>query len=369
MHPSFADWYRLVEIEPRAERLDARWEAVESTSKDINVTQGLELVRVALGKRARDPQLVGFLREEIRKSDPTFPASGGELEIAVFAGSVWANVLVPGNVVSDVAALAMHCTFVQRTSVEKLKQQFHSIAQNHLAARARSLRALGDWSFKKVSQPRLEQLTEPYVQALRQGQYPAAASAFTALFEKLEEWIKNSVGATRVLGSHAGNTFTIQQEQSEVAWWILGEYSRDLDLHLSAIPIEAGCLLVAKELADLTTLIPGPASHKAILDRMLRNTKQKASVKVRVEDAINAVERPLRQAWTHGIDDDRIDDLVPLHFGLLRSLETDRAEDWIPAFRKGAGVPERKAGWPAVELAEQFYSERLLIRSVREEKE
>jgi len=361
VHTSFGDWYRLIELEPRGDVLEARWKGVVSAVKDADQSKVMEFVRIALARPPSSQEFVTSFREEFRSVDAAFTMSGNSLELNVLAGAAWAQVLERADSVSDLAALAMQAASFQASSVEKLQAQFRVLARDYLSTRGTEIRRQEPWSTPRVGKPRVEQVVEPYVQALRSNQFPTAATAFPEVINKLEEWINETA-------LHFESALAVQEEQSEIAWWILGEYSRELDVHLSQISVAEACLTLAKELADLTRLSPGPVARRAFLDRMLRHTKQKQTTKLGIDEVINAAKRAQREIWIKDLRATDFEDLVPLHFGVLKSLETEGAAEWLPAFRKGTGLAS-KAGWSALDLSDQFYTERLVIRAATEDRE
>ena len=52
MHKDFADWYRLVDLEPKGETLEKRWQAIEQFCESVNAAQALELIRLFYGRSA-----------------------------------------------------------------------------------------------------------------------------------------------------------------------------------------------------------------------------------------------------------------------------------------------------------------------------
>ena len=54
----------------------------------------------------------------------------------------------------------------------------------------------------------------------------------------------------------------LRQEESDILWWLFGEYSRDLEQHISELSLSASCIIVGKELADLILVFPGPIPAK-----------------------------------------------------------------------------------------------------------
>ena len=154
--------------------------------------------------------------------------------------------------------------------------------------------------------------------------------------------------------NRAVNQFvSIQDEELQMLWWLMGQRSWDYNCPFSAVPVPAQPLAFAKELADSTEFLPGPPSVKALLSRA--GLEERKSVMIPA--AINAV-APERLAQVVG-EEDPSPVSSPIHFAIKRQLETGAGDTWVPGWAATTDVSADHAVSPLL-LGVLFYRERLL---------
>lgn len=358
----FSTWYRLVAPEPRAETLSSRWAAVEATAKSTNGDALLETLRVALGKPTRNSEFVAQLRAKLQKGDPTIPAAENELEISVLAGAIWANTLLRADPGSDLAALAMTAIQFRGDLGQSLSSVFAVRGAEYLTSQGAERRdPERAWTTPRIPDLKLEEAAQAFQQALAQNQAPSASSHFPPVVERLNTSAQKINAALKALSDQVSTVLTEQREQSDIAWWLLGQYSRELGDFYSHQNLAKCCLVVGKELADLTVGLIPPIAAEAVLGRMLQLPKGDNAT---IYDAITCLEATKRSSWVGDDHIDRIQDFAPLHFSLVRSLESSGHQDWKGVLRTAMGL-DADALQSAKRIAHQFYLERLLLRAAK----
>lgn len=155
----------------------------------------------------------------------------------------------------------------------------------------------------------------------------------------------------------------IVREESNMLWWLFSEFSRDEKRRWTEFSVPAAAMMAGKELADLTRVIPGPASARAFLDRVIRCVKPKPTASVLVTDAVNEVTIEWRQKY---VDEKRcpteVEDLMPLSHAIKLSLSSPNNNEWFPSFISRTQIPTTAKLVPNV-LADQSFLESLLCRS------
>jgi len=131
------------------------------------------------------------------------------------------------------------------------------------------------------------------------------------------------------------------------------------DLELPAV-----CLVVGKELADLTVIIPGPFSGVAFLDRMLHRAEHELRESSTIKEAVNASPRDWRDSWMSKNPIVGVEDLCPIHLAISKSLEFEGENNWLSAFEKAAQIEVGKPISP-LKLAMQVYQENLFIQAIK----
>jgi hypothetical protein len=66
----------------------------------------------------------------------------------------------------------------------------------------------------------------------------------------------------------------VQDEELNVLWWLHGGHSELAKVPFGELPVAQRPLVLAAELSDLSTILPGPPSLAALLSRAGRRTKR-----------------------------------------------------------------------------------------------
>lgn len=271
MHILFADWHRLVEIDPTTEVVTARWAAIESlVSTNLTVQDAVRLVALA---HADDR--AGFGTEfatRFKDAEPTFPMIGNERLLAVLAGATLIQALTRRDAIADVLAYAVAST--EPLAAQPTVRDVLSESSKYLAAEGVRLR-------------------EP-------GERPAPPPAFSGQFKAVKEAIDVRVAANPQLTDHdalgrlvaqvitqvntglnavakhasevaqwADASMQPLREELNMAWWLLSSRSRSTGAAWADIPPAAAAIVGARELADLVQLLPAPPVVDEFLGQLL----------------------------------------------------------------------------------------------------
>jgi hypothetical protein len=150
----------------------------------------------------------------------------------------------------------------------------------------------------------------------------------------------------------------VHDEELNMLWWVFGAYSNDAKKSFKDLTGSEACLLVGKELSDVTELTPGPVAVGALIHRALANVKDAPS-KTSIQKAVSATSLKWRDAVIK--DDHALQDICPLHDALLLSTHTKSSDDWLSTFESTHGIAPKSELEPT-KLANQFYTESMLIR-------
>src|SRR5258707_9639497 len=261
MNRNFGDWYRSAGITPDSEKLPKRWEGLEAYSPGEDGVVSLTRLFYQLGE-PKEVFLTEF-RSAIQKTDPTFPMKGNDRELIVLAGAELIDVIERASRgLADLAALCLVCAAVQNLRKGPAVPEIPEIAARYLSKRAAS-RALPE---KKPSEmiEKLTKLGDPY-------------NSLAVEFQKLQL------------------EFPIVAEESNILWWLVSEYSRDLDKRWSKCSVQEISIVAGKKLADLTRVIPGPVAAAAFLDRVVQSGRTKLTSSVSVTNALSKTPLEWRQ--------------------------------------------------------------------------
>ena len=334
MHKDFAEWYRSAGITPNGEILPKRWAAIQEYQPGRDEIVSLAQLFYRLGKPSEE--FLNKFRTSFQNVDPAFPMRDNDQELVVLAGAQLVATIESGPInLADLAALSLVTGAAQNMRGSPAVADIPEIAVTYLSKRAVARAANGDGNSNSANELLFDGLTElgtPY-------------DGLPKEFERLQREL------------------SVVSEESNMLWWLFSEHSRDLNepwKKQSGVPSVA--LMVGKELADLTRVIPGPISARAFLDRAIRSIKSKPPEAVLVVDAINGVAPEWRQRYVAEGCPTSIQGLMPISHGLKISLAAPENNAWFSAFTHETGIrPESKL--PPNVLAYQLYVEAIFSRA------
>jgi hypothetical protein len=359
----FAEWHKAADLEPKADELEKRWQAVEAFVKKIKISNALELVRLFYGRPALSSDFVDTYAAVFQSKDPTFPVRQNALELRVLAGSTIAHLVGTTRTrVTDAVALAMLTSFCQGLRQEVLNADIIDMARSYLAKESVVVRDVAENLNVEEPDVDLEDLLAALTAAAVGSNMATIKVPLTPPFEKLAQAISTLSESVNKIAGEMAAVIKIRREESDILWWVFGGYSRDLGTRISGLIPAFAALVSGKELADLVKLIPGPLASTAFLDKLLDSTDPSVLGSVSIKEGVDATPREWKQDLITEIGE--LEDLCPLHLALKTSLAVEKASAWLPHFNRSSGL-KGKGVMPLVGLANQMYDERMLIRAVR----
>jgi len=333
MHNDFAEWYRMAGIEPDGDLLPKRWAAIEEYQPDREGIVSLARLFYCLGMP--NVEFLEKFRKSFQKTDPAFKMRDNDHELSVLAGAELVDVMErAGSDLADLAALSLICASGGNLRPGPSVKDIPEIAARYLSKRA-------------IKRAVVEENTDP-------GPNKALFEALTALGAPYDGLVKEFQRLQLQL--------SIVAEESNMLWWLFSEHSRDQQQRWDKLPVPAVALMAGKELANLTTIIPGPIAAVAFLDKVIHCAKSDPPVTVYLKDAINKVTIEWRQQYLHDCCPSELEDLLPFSHGIKLSLDLPKKNEWVPVFTKKTGISDEAKTPPRI-LAYQIFIEVLLCRS------
>jgi len=373
MHDMFADWYRLVDLKPDAETLTNRWHIINEYRKEASTEQWLDVIRIFLGADLSAVRTSGQFAQLFKAADPLFSLAN-DIELRVLAGAALIHRLSVPAPDADTVALGLASAYFagrgpQGTFPGAVEQALQYLQDEGLRVREESdalaqvklSASLKD--FKKIDLP---DITATQTWAALESHFRTVVewnNELLTVLRRLQSSFSSAVEAFKKTTS--SGTIGALKEESNILWWLFSERSRDLQTPFAEIGFPGGILLVSKEVADLTALLPGPASIGSVLGKALANCGATPE-KVRLKDAVNAAPRDWREQWMSSLDSSTVEDLTPIIRSIRLSLSTGEPETWTPAYDKSGGLKAKLTLAP-LDLATQLYTESLLVRSILQE--
>lgn len=360
MNPDFADWYRRVQIEPKADELEKRWQAIEAFHGKATSSDLCDATRVFFGQAPKDEHFLPRYRAEFKVIDGAFPMRDNYAELQVLAGATLANHFGGGDERATMTALALVCGACDGARKAPVPE-IVALARRSVRGQSSALRA----AKKKVviSSPDLSEEYQTLKTTLGTGGNLEALQG--PLLDVLLP-LTHAVIAVTTWARRAGIAEDLRQEESDILWWLFGERSRDLEVPFSELKNPSGCIIGAKEIADLTRILPGPFGVEAYLHKMLSLAHTKLDGTVTLSDAVVACPLEWQRQFVALAGLGSVVDLCPVHLAVQKSVEGGGKKTvWPVQFYTVSGLKANMKLRP-VDLSLQAYHERLFVVALRQ---
>lgn len=360
-----ADWYRSATIVSNLDTLKRRKRALTALIKKIEVSQIVQHVKISFELDKIEGDELAKLFAPFKKVDDTFSFDNTH-EMEILSGCILAQLLTEhsNKKAADVAALAIETASLQGLRIPIHHEQLVKVTDEYI-----SLMSLE--SPVSISQKSVNGVFWP-VAGLNDKIRELTAENFNhvTIQELLREF--NSNIDTVVKSQSATYSSAIEnlneqlgekQEQVNMLWWLLAEWSNDLNKPFSRISKGSAAILAGKELADLSMRTLGPPSVSAIIHRILELGKGGNTKAISIPDSVNDCPRSWRDNTAKQYNLQSVGKLCPISIGIAKSLETNEPDNWTPVFEKASGL-ESSLKLKPLNLGFQFYRERLLLKLI-----
>ena len=337
-------------------RRDTRWEGVRKLLPKVEFGDLETLFRLCL-EAGPTPSAdeIATLYAPFVESDPSFDIAEKKRGVKVLAGAVLALLMEDldfelGNEAA-IGATTM-AMFGQRRL--DLPQDLATLGEHAIRRRAEENRRRPKvYSAQEEVQVKVN--VEEVQQRLSQG---FDQNRVAGELEKLGALVQSRL--TMVVRRHGTamqslETFLeLQDEEMEMLWWVVGEYSRSCSCAFSKVAAKSRPIIFPVELAAMTKVLPGPISIAALLSRAGLSGGRKTEV----VQVVNAA----REDWLRERVSTRLTSPVttPVHEAVKRRLETGEDEAWVAGWAAVTGLSASLALTP-LDIAMQFYRESLYM--------
>ena len=344
----FSHWYDAVELRQDPSCWQARRDGVIAFVGDADRDDVEALVRLVFRTRQTAALVaVQKIRQTFKDADDTFDMQGNDRELEVLAGACLVALMDEGKKVGAAAALAVTTAALGNARTPDLPMDLCTLAESAIDRIADANRQRPTLDNDSASGSRkVNTRIKTAITKVRDTQNIENVAAAIDLVARIAH---AELQAVRRIVS-------IQDEELQMLWWLIGQRSWEYDCPFSAVPVDAQPLAFAKELADSTESLPGPPSVKALLSR----AGLKENQKVMIPAAINAAAPEwLAQIVKENEEEGPSPVSSPLHFAINRQRETGAGDAWVAGWAATTGVSQTHAV-SALQLGLQFYRERLL---------
>jgi hypothetical protein len=353
-YQKFRDWMKEFQLDQDETAVKGRWDAIGTLTDEIEDDELEALIRLVLKTRQIPASAaVDKFVSHFAKGGP-FSARENERELQVLSAIALLNIASDSqNYLAEKAALTILTSLVG--GARKPRLPFDLLVLGTAAAGALSIGA-----GRRPSSPTLQAPThvnfEAVAKALGENDWTAAATSIKTSGTAVDGAIQLLATRTKDALEVFSSILQQQDEELQMLWWLLGGRSEDLDLPFDAISGDKQALVLAKELADHTKLLPGPPSIKALLSK----AGLKSRGKIEIVSAINGCDGKWLNPLVDGFEISPV--LHPIHFGIKRRLEVEDGAEWVANWSAVTGLKADIAFIP-LNLGELFYREQLLLQA------
>lgn len=350
-----AKWLAELDFGGNSELPPLRLKAVETFATSVSASDIEELVRMAFStKELPTTQFVERFRLAFSTDDANFPTYGNDREMVVLAGMTLFSIMSRApSFMSARCALSVSTASVDGTRSHSLLHDLPGYAEACLVRISEANRSRPD--LNKLGKPAVDP-NAAAIQAIEAIPEPVNAVTIKAALTASVKATQSVSTQISTMFSAAGKFMQQQDEELQILWWLLGSRAEGFDSNFEDIPAGSKSLVFATELADHTTLLPGPLSIKSLLSHAgLGDGK-----KVVVPTVLGAIQVDWLKKLVAGQTISPI--LHPLHFAIERQLENGEGREWVKSWANRVGLAENVSFTP-LNLAVLIYRERLLLKA------
>ncbi|PHV10314.1 GTPase-associated system all-helical protein GASH [Chitinimonas sp. BJB300] len=329
MKGEFSKWY-ATSFPQEASFIEQRWKAIDACSEELRKSSLVLLTTLAFRlKPPKSSTEVSALRQALTGE----AAAVGDEELHILSASTLAVAM--GSTNKDIVALA--ASIVASAScggLRDLKQPMDLVGQsdNVLRQLSETSRRRPALEQAKFVTPLLDKADPTLLKAL-DNEIPSDVAQ--ALIGATNKALSKMASRQREFEAAVQKYVTIQDEELDILWWIEGGHSFDLAQDFSKIEAEHLPLAIARELAGLTKVLPGPPALSSLLSRTGLLDAPLLSIPGCVQsmpiDWLNNAVDKLK-------GEDVSPALTPILFALQRRHEVDGQDDWISAWSTTTGL-------------------------------
>lgn len=266
MNTMFGEWYRAVQLEPKAAELELRWQGVEKLKASTDTGFIEQLVKLHLALPDVSGEFMSSFRTTFFEIDSTFRMTGNDIELQVLAGAVLDATLDRKDVFSDGVALTLIASAAPDLRKKIFLQDVLTKASDHLFDRGSLVRSVQLKSKinmagfdASITEIKTAATTNPVTLGVPlEAAFRVVADNFSKLNQNIDGRLTSIQRRQDVLA-----------EESNIVWWLFGAARRDTLVTFAQENAVQAAFCAARDLADLTIIVPPPLAASAYLSRIL----------------------------------------------------------------------------------------------------
>jgi hypothetical protein len=349
----FPAWYSLVDPTAESAKIVALVSSITTTASKFPHSDARKLIRLFY-RFPVDQAFESNFRKMAQEGSEQSAAGDGAM-LAILAGAVIYAIAAKSSTAADAVSLGVQCIEISGVRSANRIDQVVQQTQHYLKAEGVRVRESNGKTPVFQDEAFTKQLSG--LSAHHGAGLPTYAPQLEEILGKLSQAIGKF---SKEVAKHIDEFAQVREEESDILYWLLGEKTRT-NLKYGELDLPRACFLAAYDLAEMTKLLPGPIGASLFLRKMLSNSLNGEKKKVTFSESVNSLTDDDRKAF---IPRFTISDPIfsPLLFAVSKA-EEGGGKGWGAAFTTQTSLDPKKAIEP-VKLAEQIYSEILLIRAL-----
>lgn len=343
------EWHRIAGVdESNLPILENRSEVITELVKSKNLFWIFNCVKLYLNKPNVSKEFINELINSFLKSEPVFPLTKNHLLLRVLAGAiVYHSVENKKNMESTLIALSL------QISLFGIKKE--NIINKDI------IEYLIDYIFKEAIKVREENIELAILKIETDMNFTDNQNENLKLnFSLIEKQLKSI--NKRI--NNFNSSIKRLKEESNIHWWLFRGFSNDFKMPVSKLNINSSPLIIGKELADLTTFLPGPTSSKEFLVKILRDNLKLKDEEISFKESINNLDLKWREDLRDNYNDIELDNIPPpILTAISNSLDSGKSNGWYSIFEKSTSI-KATSKFNVFDLAYQMNLECLFIKGI-----
>ena len=353
MDERFGEWLRDALADVDDEILKRRWSGVESLASELDESEILDLLLYTTTCPPQNGESIQKARTAFWTHDNAFRMDGNELELRRLCGAVVIHFLhrdSPQRMRTALACVCLHfAASLHNFGWTAMSEEAEAVLRC-LALNVRSADAKQETPPNRIPQNRVRAQLKKLIDDGNEQVPMNDLHGFLTHFHKDLNQVAADSRALRV-------ALSIQKEDTDILWWLMGGYSNDLDTPFPHLHAAVAALVAGKELADHVVHRPGPLSVQAMLNRTIAESEGRDQ-QISLAAALKMLPSDWKKDLAAHVDAQALP-YCPLLAAISYSDSVDDEPTWATLFSKRFPHPAGLEVVPTV-LALQMYRERTL---------
>lgn len=326
-----------------------RWSQVQAVAKATSAADLTSLVCLAF--KLKQPE---SSKSAIRtKFSNEAPAPGDAELVMLAASSLTVAMQGRGAIAAKAAGLVMAATAVGQR-VPDLPMPLVGMAEHALSNLAETVRLRPQVS---SNQPVPVVNVKGALESNPAFDQSNVHAIFNSFGQDLQKALQTIVNRQKQFETAVHGYIKVQDEELNVLWWLHGGHSELANVPFGELPAAQRPLVLAAELSDLSTVLPGPPSLAALLSRA--GIEQNAVTSI--EAAVNALPLSLLKELLPESNHPNVSPATtPILEAVRRRLEIDGQEGWTLGWDSVTGLAHKQE-LSALKFAQSAFLELLLV--------